>query len=181
MSRDPQLPEARDSAKTAVDQPNTGETPAARFDVILYPHRSLSPRGFTVFMAVIVAVSFAAGLAFAVAGAWPVLGFFGLDALAIYVAFRLNYRSARLCETVQLYDDTLILRRIFPNGQSRTWSFQPYWVRISVETYSPTAGAIRIKSHGRQVRFGTFLGADERSNLADALSQSLRPLQAFPV
>ena len=35
-------------------------------------------------------------------GAWPVMGFFGLDVLLVYVAFKLNYRSGRLYETVEL-------------------------------------------------------------------------------
>ena len=36
------------------------------------------------------------------AGAWPVIGFFGLDVALIYLAFKLNYRSGRLYETIEL-------------------------------------------------------------------------------
>ena len=35
-------------------------------------------------------------------GAWPVMGFFGLDVLLVYCAFKLNYRAGRLCEIVEL-------------------------------------------------------------------------------
>ena len=59
------------------------------FDAILRPHRSLGPRGFLALMIFVALVSFAAGIAFVSIGAWPVFGFFGLDALALYVAFRL--------------------------------------------------------------------------------------------
>jgi hypothetical protein len=37
---------------------------------------------------------FRRGLAFLLMGAWPVFGFFGLDVLAIYWAFRINFRRA---------------------------------------------------------------------------------------
>jgi uncharacterized membrane protein len=46
------------------------------------------------------AISFITGVLFLAAGAWPVLGFFGLDVLLVYIAFRLNYRSGRLYETL---------------------------------------------------------------------------------
>ena len=72
------------------------------FAAVLTPHRSLSPKGFTVLMALVCLVSFATGLLFYLLGAWPVMGFMGLDVALIYVAFKLNYRAARLYETVDL-------------------------------------------------------------------------------
>jgi len=65
------------------------------FSATLVPHRSLGRRGFLVLMAVIAGLWFATGVFFLILGAWPVLGFVGLDFLAILVAFGLNYRSAR--------------------------------------------------------------------------------------
>ena len=67
---------------------------------MLTPHRSLGPTGFLILMAVLGGVSFAAGIVFLLVGAWPVFGFFGLDVLLIYCAFRLNYRAARAYEEV---------------------------------------------------------------------------------
>ena len=65
------------------------------FSARLTPHRSLNRTGFLVLMTFISTVSFVAGVAFWMMGAWPVLGFFGLDVLVIYWAFRINFRSAR--------------------------------------------------------------------------------------
>src|SRR3982074_1881857 len=70
------------------------------FSALLMPHRSLNRAGFLVLMGFLSAVSFAAGLAFLLMGAWPVLGFFGLDVLAIYWAFRINFRDARATEVI---------------------------------------------------------------------------------
>ncbi|HEY7298508.1 MAG TPA: DUF2244 domain-containing protein, partial [Xanthobacteraceae bacterium] len=68
------------------------------FSAIITPHRSLGPTGFLVFMLVLGGASFASGMVFLMAGAWPVFGFFGLDVLLVYWAFRANYRSARAYE-----------------------------------------------------------------------------------
>ena len=69
--------------------------------------RSPQP-GLGVLMGCVAAVSFAAGLLFFLAGAWPVVGFLGLDVLLIYGAFKLSYRSARLMETIALTEEELL-------------------------------------------------------------------------
>ena len=72
------------------------------FSALLTPHRSLSRTGFVVLMAFLSAISFAAGLAFWMMGAWPVSGFFGLDVLAVYFAFKINFRNARATEEIRV-------------------------------------------------------------------------------
>lgn len=143
------------------------------FDAVLHPHRSLGPTGFYVLIGVVAAVSFGTGIAFALKGAWPILGFFGLDVLAVYVALRLSYRSGRLHETVQLSDDELTVRRIQPNGRSAGWSFNPYWVRISVDNGPHGDGEVTLSSHGRSVALGRFLTTEERTDFAAALTEAI--------
>ena len=70
------------------------------FSAVLTPHRSLSPMGFLIFMAVLGGISFVTGMVFLLAGAWPVFGFFGLDVLLVWWAFKLNYRAAQAYEQV---------------------------------------------------------------------------------
>src|SRR3954454_15592307 len=81
------------------------------FSALLTPHRSLNRTGFLVLMAFLCAISFAAGLAFLLMGAWPVFGFFGLDVLAIYWAFRINFRHARASEEIAVTPCELRVRR----------------------------------------------------------------------
>ena len=64
------------------------------FAAVLTPHRSLGNIGFLVLMIVFGGVSFVSGIAFLMMGAWPIFGFFGLDVLLLYWAFRINYRRA---------------------------------------------------------------------------------------
>jgi len=102
-----------------------GESESLLFDAVLYPHRSLPPHGFAILMILVASVSFAAGVSFLLMGAWPVMGFFGLDVLLIYVAFRMNYRAGRTRETVRMSRAELLIQRHLPSGKMLSWSFQP--------------------------------------------------------
>jgi uncharacterized membrane protein len=73
-----------------VDDTNDLPTDPTLFSATITPHRSLSSTGFVIFMLCIGGISFAAGMVFLVLGAWPVFGFFGLDVLLVYWAFRAN-------------------------------------------------------------------------------------------
>ena len=65
----------------------------------IWPYRSLSPRGFAVVMAALGILAFTIGLGFFLMGAWPVIGFLGLEILVVWVAFKLNYRAAQRVST----------------------------------------------------------------------------------
>ncbi len=149
----------------------------ALFDAVLEPHRSLSRSGFLTLMAVVVVVSFAAGIAFALMGAWPVFGFFGLDAALIYIAFRVNYRSARMYETVRLTEDTLTVVRVDASGQVRRWSFQPYWLRVNIDDPPRRDSKLMLSSHGKSLAIGSFLAPHERLDFARALETALHKLR----
>src|ERR1700749_2664980 len=89
---------------------------AELFSARLTPHRSLNRTGFLVVMAFVSVVSFAAGIAFLLMGAWPVLGFFGLDVIAIYWAFRVCFRRASAFEEIRVTPSELRLRRVSHRG-----------------------------------------------------------------
>src|SRR4051794_4092004 len=79
------------------------------FSALLTPHRSLSRAGFLALMLFVIAVSFAAGLVCVLIGAWLVFGFFVLDVLAFYWAFRINFRSGRASEEIRVTTSELQL------------------------------------------------------------------------
>jgi uncharacterized membrane protein len=150
------------------------------FDAVLHPHRSLSPLGFWILMAAVAGLSFAAGIAFLLMGAWPIFGFFGLDVALLYIAFRLNYRSGRLVETVRLTDRQLTVRRLHPGGKVQDWRFEPYWVRVEIDLPPQPDSPLTLASHGRQLTIGSFLTAEERADFARSLSDALRRWRAAP-
>ena len=124
-------------------------------------------------MAILGLLSFATGLAFATIGAWPVLGFFGLDVLIVYAAFKLNYRTGRLFETVDLTREALTLVRHHPSGHRESFDFNPYWVQVRLSVGPDGRSRLRLASHGREVHFAAFLTDDERRAFADALMGAL--------
>ena len=145
-----------------------GTGKARRFRAVLYPHRSLGPTGFLILMTAIGGVSFVTGMAFLLMGAWPVFGFFGLDVALIYAAFKLNYRSGRLYETVELTPETLTITRVHPSGKQESFDFNPYWVRVRSPKLPQGRTDLRLASHGREFAFGRFLTDDERRDFRRA-------------
>lgn len=152
-------------------------SPEPLFDAVLTPHRSLSPRGFIILMSAVCAVSFGAGLAFYLMGAWPVVGFLGLDVLLIYLAFRANYRSARMYEHLQLTPGKLTVERVSYHGDRKVWQFEPYWLRLEVDRPGEHDSRLRLSSHGRSVTVGSFLSPEEREEFASALGSALADLR----
>ncbi len=158
--------------QSTASQGHSGPDPL--FRAVLAPHRSLGPKGFMVFMAAVSLVSFGAGLMFYLMGAWPVLGFMGLDVALIYIAFKLNFRALRVYETIDLSPDSLTVTRVAPNGRAQCWSFNPYWVRLSLDERVGRSSEMSLTSHGKRLVFGSFLSDPEREDFAAALSSALR-------
>jgi uncharacterized membrane protein len=148
------------------------------FDAILQPNSSLDPKGFMILISAIASVSFLAGMIFMAAGAWPVAGFIGLDVALIYLAFKTNYRWARMYETVRLSSDSLLVERVSPSGKVQRWRFQPYWLRIDLRSPGAHDSQLILSSHGKRLRIGAFLSPDERVELADALTGALARLRS---
>lgn len=145
----------------------------ARFEAVLRPHRSLGPRGFLALMAAIAGVSFAAGAVFVHMGAWPIGGFFGLDVLLVWLAFRLSYRDGRRYEVVRITSDALTVTRVDARGRAHTVALNPYWSRVRVDELGAGQTDLRVGFHAREVSIGRFLSPDEREELAVALRRAL--------
>ena len=143
------------------------------FDATLRPNRSLSRDGFRILMGLIAGLCLIPGTIFFLAGAWPIVGFLGLDIALIYLAFRLSYRQARAHENVTLNKDELRIEKVDLKGRSKAWSFEPYWARVEMEDPPEHDSPLAITSHGWRLVFGMFLSPDERLDFAKALDRAL--------
>ena len=151
------------------------------FSALLTPHRSLNRTGFLVVMAFISVVSFAAGLAFLLMGAWPVLGFFGLDLLAIYWAFRVNFRHAKASEEILVTPSELRVRRISHRGHVMEFVLNPLWVQLDREIHAEFGiEKLYLVSKGRRFAIASFLGPDEKASFANALVAALHAARRGP-
>lgn len=146
---------------------------APLLDLTLRPHRSLSPRGFAVLIGLLCAISFLAGVVFLAVGAWPVIGFLGVDVLLVWVAFRVNYARGRAHERLTLHDDRLEIERVDHWGRRERRSLEPYWLTVELADRGASAPLVRLRSHGRTTVVGGFLPVGERAELARLLEEAL--------
>jgi uncharacterized membrane protein len=145
------------------------------FSALLTPHRSLNRTGFLVLMAFLSLISFAAGVAFLLMGAWPVFGFFGLDVLAIYWAFKINFARARACEEILVTPTELRVRRVNHRGHVAEWVLNPLWVQIDQKAHEEFGiEKLYLVSRGRRLAIASFLGPDEKASFIKSLSAALQ-------
>src|SRR5258708_25648010 len=151
------------------------------FSALLTPHRSLNRTGFLVLMGFLSTVSFAAGVAFLLMGAWRVFGFFGLDVLVIYWAFRVNFRDAKATEEIRVTPSELRIRRVSHRGQVVEWVLNPLWVQLDQKTHAEFGvEKLYLLSQGLSISIARFLGADEKASFARALTAALQVAKRGP-
>lgn len=160
-----------DARRTAPD--------AQVFAAEITPHRSLGRRGFVIVIAAFGTLTAIISVPFYLLGAWPVLGFLGLDVLALWIAFRISFAQARACEQVVLTCVDLMVRKITPRGAWREWRFNPLWVRLDSET-DEDFGMMRLSLTERQRRIDVAgaLSPHERAEFADALGRALASVRS---
>jgi len=168
---------SKDNPKHAADMVHDSDVPF--FSAVLTPYRSLGQNGFIILMLCLGLISFVAGMMFLMIGAWPVFGFFGLDMLLIYLAFRLNYRSARSYEEVIVSRTEIIIRKVGPGKRHQEFRFNPIWVKLSIERIEDEGVTkIALTNRGQTVDLGNFLNPDDRTSFAGAMANAVSVAKA---
>lgn len=157
------------------------EPEPALFAAVVTPHRSLSSAGFLIVMAAVGGISFVAGTVFLMLGAWPVFGFFGLDVLLVYWAFRVNYRAAAAYEEVTVTASELRVRKVSHHGKVSEWTLNPLWVKLDRETHEEFGiERLFVVSRGRRLQIASFLGPREKESFAAALGTAIGEAKRGP-
>jgi uncharacterized membrane protein len=166
---------------TAMSDDNDRLAEPEIFSAVITPHRSLTPRGFLILMLCLGALSFVSGVIFVSIGAWPVFGFFGLDVLLVYFAFRANFRSARGYEQVKVTPSELRVRKVSHRGGVREWTLNPLWVRLERIVHEEFGiERLFLVSRGRRLTIAAALSPDEKASFAEALSNALGEARRGP-
>ncbi len=145
----------------------------ALFDAILYPNRSLPNAGFLAVMAIVIGANILFGIYFFSIGAWPVIGFCGLDVFLVWLAFRLSYRQGRLRERVIIREGDMRVSRVLPSGHETRWRLQPHWARVVIERPDDHEARVRVVSKGRTLVLGAFLSPEERVTFGRSLAAAV--------
>ncbi len=147
--------------------------------VRLAPHRSLSHVGFVILMSIVAAVSFVAGLVFFLIGAWPVVGFLGLDVMLVFWALRLNTRAARGFEEIDVSRTHIMIRQVDARGNAREFWVNPLFARLIVERDGAAAVTrLALSDRTGHCTIGSFLNESERTIFAATLTQALATARA---
>ncbi len=151
------------------------------FHAVLFPHRSLSRKGFFVMMAIVVAVMGIGALRALALGAWPIAFFAVADVALVYGCFKLSYRSGRAFEEVTVNEEEVLVRKVSAAGRVTEHRFHPVWARLAV-TRHDDEGVTRLDlgSHGKWIVLGAFLSPDERASFADAFADALAQARRQP-
>ncbi|MFG1297389.1 DUF2244 domain-containing protein [Xanthobacter variabilis] len=160
-----------------------GNLAAAAGDPVVYavtlaPHRSLSPTGFRLLMGAVGLVSFGSGCLFLAMGAWPVFGFFGLDVLLLYLAFRASYGAARAREHITVTTTLIEVKKEPARGHPTTERLNPFWTRLfrrDDEDFGTQE--VALVSGPRRVAVGGFLGPEEKGRLAGELGEAIKAVR----
>ena len=162
--------------------PNNDPNPdTPLFSAMMTPNRSLGKRGFGILMLAVAGISFVAGLVFAIAGAWPITGFFGLDVLLIYWAFRVNYRDGRAYEQIVVTPTELRFRKVSARGAVTEWRCNPLWVRLDWDVHEEFGvQSLHLVSRGERRQIAGFLAPEEKESFGKALQAAIAAARRGP-
>lgn len=155
---------------SATSQPAEGE------ELTLWPHQSMQPRGFVLFIGTTFALLLVPMLpVLGTVVLWGLLPFLMLALWAIWFALTRSQRNAQVLEVLTLSDDTAHLIRRNPRGDVQEWESNRYWAQPAIhERGGPVPFYVTLKGNGREVEIGAFLSEDERIALYDDLVRALR-------
>lgn len=144
------------------------------FAALLTPYRSLGLTGIRAVVALYAVLSLIPGIYFYLVGAWPVVGFLGLDAVVLYWALSASLKSGDAFEEVTLWRDSLDIRHVNAKGYETNHSFNPFWVRLEVDRdFEERVTHLRIASRQQALEIGAFLTPDDKKIFANTFGQAL--------
>jgi uncharacterized membrane protein len=147
----------------------------ASWTVTLRPNRSLSREGLAAIIAIVAGLNLVAGLFFWVLGAWPIIGFMGLDVALVWWALRRNWSEAESFEQISIAGDKVTLLHKPWRGKATSQHFNRRWLRVELELDEARelVGRLFLAYRGRRQEIGAFLGAEDRRSLAQALRRAI--------
>ena len=144
----------------------------------LWPYRSLTNRGFALFIGstcALVAIPLLTVVGSPVL--WVMLPCVGGTIGLTWVLLRRSWRAGDLVEELRLAPGLVRLDRRDPDGTRRDWEANPYWVRVAMAPKGPVENYITLRGGPREVELGAFLTPEERAALRPDLERALDELR----
>jgi len=148
-------------------------------DEILRPNPPMSPGVLRGILFAVAAFNIAFASMFVLRGAWPIAPFMGADVALLAWAFHSSRLAARAYEHVTLTASRLCVQQHPARGSEREVSLNPYWVHVHLEQPEDMPRKLTLRSHGKSVQVGSFLGPRERLSFAEALKAALNAARGW--
>lgn len=153
------------------------DSAAILFEALIVPHRSLSPRGLRILMAVICLLSALMVLRFWFIGAWPVVAFSVVEICLALFLLRLNAKRAGASELLLLSDEALRIVRTDRRGHRNERSLPVGWLNAVMEEPPGRVPKLLLVAHGVREEIAATLGEAEKRDLWAALRDALQGLR----
>ena len=145
------------------------------FAATLTPHRSLTRRGYRYVIAVACVLASIPGIVFFSLGAWPVIGFLGLDVLAIGWALSASMKSGKQYEEVTLWPDELEVKQVSAKGKVELTRFNPFFVKLVIDRdFNERTTALHLRTRDADMVIGAFLNPDDKASFAKVFGSALK-------
>ncbi len=148
------------------------------FEAMITPHRSLTAR---VGRRIAFAMGAVAGLmsaVFAIIGAWPVLGFCGVEIGIAATLLVLHARAGRVSERVLLSERALVIVRTDARGRRAVCELPASWLSVRLEERAGVVPRLLVRQRRREVEIARVLGEAEKREVAAALSGAVERLRS---
>ncbi len=147
--------------------------PTIYLETELRPNASLSRGAFTLVMCLVGVFSFAAGILYLTVGAWPVLGFFGLDALAIWYAFKLSFRAQEQVTYVRVDESHVRLWHMQRGKEDKKVDLPIAFVRVALDKPVTHSSFLTLQYGRKAWVIGRFLTPRKRKEFAHDLRAAI--------
>ena len=145
----------------------------AGFSLTLKRNCSISPAGLLSVFAALSLLTVAIGLGFAIAGAWLILPFAGLEVIMLGVAFVLYARRAADYEKIELARDRLTVE-VAEEARTARYEIDRRRAQVLLEKDEGYGARVLLRGAEEELEVGRHLDAGTRVRFAAELARRLR-------
>ena len=144
------------------------------YQVTLWPHRSLSSKGFVTTI-LILCLGFTVPLTafFGTPIFWTVLGPIALSVWGLWTAIQRTNKDATLRESLKIWPDLIAVYRFNPREKDQFWLAHPSFTRVNLREDAKVKHYVTLTGGNREIELGSFLTAEERLELFRTLDREL--------
>ncbi len=107
-------------------------------------------------------------------GAWPIVGFMGLDIALLYWALTRSKRGEKAYEEVGLWPDAIRIRKVDMKGRAKEFDFNPFWARlVTTLNADDDVESLHLVVKKQRIALGEFLNPADKTSFARTFGQEL--------